>query len=314
MAGPAPEAPLYGDVAEAPAGGGAVWLSTDDGVRIRVGLWREGARGTVLLFPGRTEYVEKYGPAAGEFAARGYAMLAVDWRGQGLADRLLPDRAPGHVGHFGDYQRDVAAVMALARAEGLAEPFYLLSHSMGGAIALRALHGGLPVRAAVFSAPMWGIRLHPALRPLARALVGLMPRIGLGHCYAPGTNATTYVAAAPFADNVLTRDPAMWAFMQRQLAAHPDLAIGGPTLNWLREALRETRALMRMPAPATPCLTMLGAAERVVDIPAIRARMARWPGGRLELVAEAEHELMMEGPAIRARFYDAAAALFAASR
>ena len=106
----------------------------------------------------------------------------------------------------------------------------------------------------------------------------------------------------------------MWAFMQRQLAAHPDLAIGGPTVQWLREALCETRALARLAAPATPALTMLGAAERVVDIPAIRALMARWPGGRLDLVADAEHELMMEGPAIRARFYDAAAALFDAER
>ena len=74
-----------------------------------------------------------------------------------------------------DYQRDVAAVMALARAEALARPpFHLVSHSMGGAIGLRALHDGLPVRAAVFSAPMWGIRMHPALRPLAWALATLL--------------------------------------------------------------------------------------------------------------------------------------------
>lgn len=308
------EAPLFHDVAEAPAGGRAVWLRTDDGVRIRVGLWPAGAKGTVLLFPGRTEYVEKYGPAAGEFAQRGYGMLAVDWRGQGLADRLLPDPAPGHVVRFGDYQRDVAAVMALARAEGLPGPFHLVSHSMGAAIGLRALHDGLPVRAAVFSAPMWGIRMHPALRPLAWGLATLLPLVGMGSRLAPSTDSASYVATAAFAGNVLTRDPDMWAFMQRQLAAHPELAIGGPTVQWLREALCETRALARLAAPATPALTMLGAAERVVDIPAIRALMARWPGGRLDLVADAEHELMMEGPAIRARFYDAAAALFDANR
>lgn len=308
------EAPLFADVAEAPPGGRAVWLRTDDGVRIRVGLWPAGGCGTVLLFPGRTEYVEKYGPAAADLAARGYAMLAIDWRGQGLADRLLPDRAAGHVVRFGDYQRDVAAVMALARAEGLAEPFYLIGHSMGGCIGLRALHDGLPVRAAVFSAPMWGIRMPALLRPVAWALACLMPLIGRGDRYAPGMNATSYVASAAFAGNVLTRDPAMWAFMQRQLAAHPDLAIGGPTVQWLREALVETRALMRTAAPAMPCLTMVGAAERVVDIPAIRARMARWPGGRLDLVDGTEHELMMESPAIRARFYDAAVALFQANR
>ena len=60
------------------------------GVRIRVGLWhRQGPAGTVLLFPGRTEYVEKYGRTARLLAARGLATLVIDWRGQGIADRLV---------------------------------------------------------------------------------------------------------------------------------------------------------------------------------------------------------------------------------
>ncbi len=74
-------APLFEDVAGGPPGGAAHWLRTGDGIRIRVGHWRpEGtAHGTVFLFPGRTEYVEKYGDAAREFTRRGLAMLAVDW-------------------------------------------------------------------------------------------------------------------------------------------------------------------------------------------------------------------------------------------
>ena len=42
--------------------------------------------------------------------------------------------------------------------------------------------------------------------------------------------------------------------------------------------------------------------------------MARWPGGRLDLVDGAEHEVIMEGTDIRARFFDAAAAHFDANR
>lgn len=305
-------APFCGDVAGGPAGGEAFWLSCPDGVRIRIGCWRpEGAvRGTVLLFPGRTEYAEKYGPAAGELAARGLATVAIDWRGQGLADRLLNDPRPGHVEHFSDYQTDVSTVLGAAAALELPRPFFLLAHSMGGCIGLRALTEGLPVAAAAFTGPMWAINLPTALLPFAYALAYLGPVLGLGGRLMPTTSPVNYVEAQPFDGNTLTSDPEMYRFMQGQLAAHPDLGIGGPSLRWLREALAETASLARLPAPELPCVTFLGSDEAIVSATAIRARMERWNKGALELVEGARHEVMMEGPATRARVFDRIATLF----
>jgi lysophospholipase len=303
-------APFFDDVAEAPAGVKAAWVHANDTVRLRVAHWAKGDKGTVLLFPGRTEYIEKYGPAAADLAARGYRTVTIDWRGQGLADRLLADRAPGHVEDFLDYQRDVAAVLEYVRQESLPGPLFLIGHSMGGCIGLRALHEGLPVRAAVFSAPMWGIRMMPVLRPLAWTVSTLAPIIGIAHKLVPGTSPVTYVLEAPFENNVLTRDADMYAFMQRQLTAHPELAIGGPTLRWLHEALSETRTLARMNAPDIPCVTIFGRQERVVNVNSIHRQMKKWHGAGLDIVDDAEHEVMMEGPAIRARFFDRAAAFF----
>lgn len=307
-------APFYDDVADAPADASCVWLTAADGVRLRAAFWREGAKGTVLLFPGRTEYVEKYGPAARAFATRGYAMATLDWRGQGLADRPLPDHMAGHVADFTDYQKDVTALAALARAEGLPEPFYLVAHSMGGAIGLRALLNGLPVKAAAFSAPMWGIKIQPVLRPVAWVLSSLASALGQGHLYVPSTRQKTYVIVTSFADNMLTRDPDMYAFMQRQALVHPDLTLGGPTHQWLHEALRECHALAALPSPALPCLTALGTLERIIDTGPVHRRMARWPGATFDIVPGSEHEVMMEKPAVRTRFYDRTAALFDASR
>lgn len=303
-------APFHDDVTTAPRDGVIRWLHASDGVRIRVGYWRGGGKGTVLLFPGRTEYIEKYGPAAGELIARGFSVLIVDWRGQGLADRPLRDARTGHVHHFQDYQRDIAALLDHIGRAGLPQPLFLLSHSMGGAIALRALLNGLPVRAASFSAPMWGISMHSALRPVAWALSTIGSRAGQGHQYAPGTSPTTYVLEAPYAGNVLTTDPTMYAYMQHQVQEHPDLALGGPSLQWLNTALFECLDLRRRPSPAVPCYTALGLLERVVDPRAVRARMAHWPGAELGLYPQAEHEVMMELPATRRTFYDATVALF----
>jgi len=307
-------APLYEDVAKAPEGGAAYWLTCKDGVRIRIGVWDKGASGTVLLLPGRTEYVEKYGQSAGDLQARGYATIAIDWRGQGLADRLLDDPATGHVMHFTDYQHDVRATMDAARELGLPEPFYLLSHSMGGCIALRSLIEGLDVKAAVFCAPMWGILMAAPIRPLARGIAWASRSIGLGHKYAPGTNADNYVVTAPFAGNLLTTDPDMYAYMQDQATAYPQLPLGGPSMHWLFEALTETRDLQAMQMPQTPTVTYLGTNERIIDSNAVIKLMEQWPDARLEMVEGAEHEVLMEKPATRKHVYDEMAVLFGQHR
>ncbi len=185
---------------------------------------------------------------------------------------------------------------------------------MGGCIGLRSLMQGLAVRAAAFTGPMWGIKIAPALRPVAWA-TGLGARaLGRDRRYAPTTGPATYVAVAPYPGNTLTKDPEMYALMQRQVAAHPELALGGPSVAWLIAGLIETRALAAMHSPAVPCLTALGGDEQIVATDRVHDRMARWPAGRLDMYPAAEHEILMEIPAHRTRFFDDAAALFRAHR
>ncbi|MCX7560881.1 alpha/beta hydrolase [Sulfitobacter sp. F26204] len=298
-------APLFTDVSPGPEGGIAHWAITSDGKRIRVGHWPvDKAKGTVLLFPGRTEYIEKYGVTAGELAARGLATIAIDWRGQGLADRLLDDPLIGHVGAFSDYQKDVAALMRVARSLNLPRPYFLLAHSMGGCIGMRAVMEGMSVRAAAFTGPMWGIYVKPHLRGLARVLANIMPHLGKGQGLPPGTTKASYVLSADFEDNLLTTDHQMYDMMRDQLVAHPELALGGPSYVWLREAFAETRHLSERAAPNLPAVTFLGTNERIVDVPPVYERMDNWVGGRLELVEGAEHEILMEQPGIRKPVFD----------
>ncbi len=308
-------APLFDDLAGVPAGGQARWVRTSDNVRIRVAFWRpQGTvRGTVLMFPGRTEYIEKYGDTVTNLARRGFATLVVDWRGQGLADRLLGDVRLGHVNIFTDYQNDVAAALRVAREIELPRPFHLIGHSMGGAIGLRAVMQGLPVQSCAFSGPMWGIHMSPVVRPFGWALSHVAPIMGMGTRLPPSTRHEGYVQAQPFANNVLTGDRDMYRLMQDHMAAHPELGLGGPTLVWLREALSECRYLARQASPALPCITFLGARETIIDCDAVRRRMAIWPGGDLDVIAGARHEVLMETPEIRTRVYDRLAALFTAA-
>ncbi len=295
-------APFFDDVADAPEGTVATWLRARDGVRIRAASWQpKGARATVLLFPGRTEYIEKYGELARDLAAEGLATLAVDWRGQGLSDRLLEDPHSGHVERFADYQLDVAALLEHAKEVDLPRPFYLLAHSMGGAIGLRALTDGLAVERAAFSSPMWGISLSAGLRPAAWALTWTARRVGLSHLYAPGTSGSAYPHATPFEANLLTNDEAQYARMARQTDTYPDLALGGPSLGWLNEAMADCAALAERPSPGIPCVAVVGSDEKIVDLDAVAERMRGWPGGRLVTIEDGRHETLMDTPDRRGR-------------
>ena len=299
------------DIRETPAE--AYWLRSDDDVRLRAALWRaEDAAGTVLLFPGRTEYVEKYAPVAPALTGAGFNVLAIDWRGQGLADRLQANPRPGHVEDFAQYQLDVLAIVEAAAALDLPEPWHLLGHSMGGAIGLAALYNGLPVETVAFSAPMWGINHAPMPQAVASGLSALARRLGKGGAAAFGTGGNgTYVLDEPFQNNLLTSDADSWARMVREAGHWPELTLGGATYAWVAAALAECRRLASEPSPDLPMLVSLGSHELVISAPAIRARAAAWPAGRLLEIEGGHHEVMFEAPELQQKFLDAALDLFA---
>ena len=85
--------------------------------------------------------VEKYGPTVTDLTAQGFDVAVIDWRGQGLSDRLSDARLRGDVPDFADYQKDLWAYWGWLDSFSK-QPRHILAHSMGGCIALRGLTGG----------------------------------------------------------------------------------------------------------------------------------------------------------------------------
>jgi lysophospholipase len=306
-----PHPVFHADLAEGPEGGRAWRTRAEDGTRLRVVTWEAGSRGTVLLFPGRSEHAEKYGRVARDLAALGWSSAAIDWRGQGHSDRTPGIGDRGHVDDFGRYQLDVAALLATVRAMRLPEPLHLLAHSMGGTIGLRALAEGLPVATAAFSAPMWGIRMSAYLRPIAHGMSAVGRRAGLGRQEVPTGPRENYLAVTPFAANVLTTCPETYAWMVTHAQRDPRLGLGRPTLQWLHAALADLRRLRRLPPPPVPVLVGMAGEETIVDNLAIHRLASPWPLARIETYDGARHELLMERAEVRGRFLAAATRRFA---
>ncbi|NRA98678.1 MAG: alpha/beta hydrolase [Rhodobacteraceae bacterium] len=293
------QAPYFSDLDGANAPAESYWVRAADGVRIRVVLWRGGDAGTVVIYSGRTEYAEKSAPVAAEFLAAGFTVATLDWRGQGLSDRVAADPAMGHVRNFSDYQYDARAALETFEALGVPSPLFMIGHSMGGCIGVRSLLNKLPFAAAGFSGPMWGIKTSGVMTYLAPALLPIMDRMGMGLNYVPGSGPESFMLETSFEENTLTTDPDQLAHMKRQGAHDSRFALGGPSIHWTAGAFAEMKSLLQADRPTTPSLTYLGTLEEITDPDRIKAMHANWPSGRLEIVEGGKHELLMERADLR---------------
>ncbi|PZX47327.1 lysophospholipase [Roseinatronobacter thiooxidans] len=303
-------APFFAGIADAPPPQRVIWTQAADGARLRLALWPEGPKGMVAIFPGRTEVIEKYGRVISDLTQAGYGAAAIDWRGQGLSDRLPATPLLGDVADFALYQQDVAAYCAALDEHAPDAARFVLAHSMGGCIALRALTQGFGGRAVSFSAPMWGLPLTGATRRAIGVLRSALRLTRLDMREIPGAGIEFRLWENPFDTNELTADFDTYHWMQAQVQAQPELRLGAPSLRWVAAALAEIAALKLAPSPDIPAFCGLGTREMLVSPQAIEARMADWPQGRLEIFDGALHELLMERPATRDAFLRATIELF----
>ena len=296
-------APFFAEVADAPDGADVAWLTASDGARLRAAAWAGGARGTAVIFPGRTEYIEKYGRVVGRLVTRGLSVAVIDWRGQGLSDRYPANPMLGHVEDFRDYQRDVAALLAWDKARALPRPFHLVGHSMGGCVGLRSMLERADFRSAIFSAPMWHLRMRMATRELTARATKFANMMGLGARLMPGASPRPTPLVSGFQDNVLTSDPEQFAWAVRQITTHPELSLGGPSMQWTRAALEEMARLYVAPVPRLPVLALVGTEEAVVSTSVVRKQVAAMAAGEFVTLAGGRHELFMERPDIQAELW-----------
>lgn len=253
----------------------------------------------MAILPGRTEYIEKYGRIIGRLMERDLSVAILDWRGQGLSERYPGNPNLGHVEDFRHYQRDVSALLDLIADEQMPGPLYMLAHSMGGCIGLRTLLEQAHFSGAILSAPMWHLQMRTATRELTSKMTRLANLVGLGGRLTPGTNARPTPLAVQFEGNSLTSHRETFDWMVGQINAVPHLSLGGPSMQWTYAALEEMARLYVAPLPGIPVTVFLGTDESVVSKSVIRSQVAKMAAGELVICEGAQHEVLMEGPAVQ---------------
>ena len=284
-------------------------LKTPDGVGLRFARWEPpaGRRGTVCIFPGRTEWIEKYFETVRDLRARGFAVAALDWRCQGLSDRWFGDRHKGYVRSFSEYDVDLETFIREIVLPDCPPPFFALGHSMGATVLIRAISRGHRwFDRMVLSAPMIAVAVVKSMA-IAGTAVRVMRLGGLGGMYVPGRYPGV-LDLRPFAGNILTTDPVRYARNAAILEAEPALALGGPTVAWCDAAFHAMRALREPSFPARirqPILIVAAGSDAIVSNTAIEDFATLLRAGSHLVVVGARHELLMEQDRFRSQFWAA---------
>ena len=252
-AGPAVEEPRLTETA----------VITADGYQLPMRHWDpvDEPRAIVLGVHGFSDYSNAFGAVSEAVTAQGFALYAYDQRGFGATE------PKGIWAGQATLVADLKTVLHLLRQRHPDKPMYLISESMGGAVAALALTdpGAPPINGALLLAPaVWGRDVMPWYQRVGLAITDFL---------APGMTFSGKMAGrfgvSATDDPVFARALRLDPLVQKQ--ARVD------TLDGLSDLMSAAlKALPRIPRPA---LLLYGASDEVIPPQAMCALLVQVPDG-----------------------------------
>lgn len=282
-------------------------FSGKKGMRIHTLHYANRSDVCIVIAPGRAEVAFKYRELAYDLWQQGYAVAVIDHRGQGLSQRFFADMQLGHMDDF-EYAVDDLQYVATQLKQQYSS-VCLIAHSMGGAISCRLMQRQPDLfSAAALSCPMLSLTVGPIAPSVAPHL--LAPMVAwdkLGWVWAH--RKPTFIsrsrgesAIEPFEGNRITSSETRYAFIQQQIAANPDYALGGPTAQWAQQAfIMMNRIQQQIECITTPLLILQGGKDQVVSAQGQSQLAMALPRAKSQWIhiADGRHELLMERDELR---------------
>ena len=253
----------------------------------------EKSEGTVLIVHGFTENAFKYSELIYSLLQNHFSVIAYDQRGHGRSFRKpdIKDLSVTHIDSFEEYVQDLDAVCT-ALLPDMPKPWYIFSHSMGGAVAslyLETHHDTFTK--AVFCAPM-----------IAPCLNGLPESLALGVCRIAGMLHRAdhrvffiqpYKGAEDFQTSCAT-DFQRFSWYDSVKQSNSVYQNSCPTYSWVRESILVTKKILAAGMPESiSCPVLLFTADRDSSVmPEPQKRfIERVPLGKHVFVGKSKHEI-----------------------
>jgi len=262
-------------------------IESRDGTRLSLVRWDPPveSKAQILIVHGLAEHMGRYEHVAAALVASGFSVAGIELRGHGDSDGQR-----GHVDQWEQYVEDLFAAV-----EALGGQPLLVSHSMGGLVALDAIRAGLAVSGVCLSNPLVGVSVEaPAIKIAAAGVLSrFLPKLGL--------------------DNELdvtqiSRDADVVARYQADPKVYRKI-----TSRWYTEMMAAIdRVHAWAPNGAVPLLLQQGEADSITSPPEARSLYGEWGHAEKHKVSYPElyHEIFNE-PEQEQVFADLAAWLVA---
>jgi lysophospholipase len=284
------------------------YFISHDSLKLRYGYTeaKENKKGLVLLLHGRAEFIEKYKDIVIELDRKGFNVITIDWRGQGLSDREIVDREKGYVKNFNDYLLDLKLFfdeIIIPKKQ----PVYMLSHSMGGHIGLRFLHN-YPniVKRAIFVSPMFNIKTFSVSRQITQTITKIACASGFSEYFVFGGKRYDSTRSNPN-KNIFSHDALKFNIQADEIKKNPDLALGGVTWGWLNAAYNSIDILLKknyVSTINTPVLIINAQKDKLVKQSSQKKIHQRLPFCTYVSIKNAYHEILFEKQEIRDIFWN----------
>ncbi|MFS1517544.1 alpha/beta hydrolase [Bacillus sp. SM2101] len=208
-------------------------------------LWHaEQPLGVIVIIHGACEHIGRYKWLLEMWRSIGMHVAMGDLPGQGTSRR----RHRGHIDSFDDYIEEIE--MWVQEALTFKLPVFILGHSMGGLVAIRAMQEKqLPIHGLMLSSPCLGLVEHPpkGLEWVSKGLNYLFPE---------------KLFEAKLSAEIATRNKDI-----QEQDNNDSLYVTKVSVRWYHELLKAMKLAYRNihKLPDVPLLLMQGGSDKIVD-------------------------------------------------
>lgn len=257
---------------------------------------KEGNTAWVAISHGFTENILKYSEVIWYFLSEGYNVAMVDHRGHGRSFRAVPNTWLTHVDRFEDYSDDFCYfIQNIVEPVRKGLPIYLMSHSMGGAVAAHVLERfpELPFEKAILGCPMICPKTEGIPKWVTLTIARFFCLIGKGKecvfAHKPYTPKSDFGEPSCCASSK-SRHHWYWGIQQTDDLTHNCAA----SYQWLRESLVQYQKVMKqanIDRIRVPVLLLQAGKDNSVENEAQDAFLAKLKGAKKAVFPDALHEV-----------------------
>ncbi len=261
----------------------------------------------VVLLTGYNESYLKYAEFIRDLYNLNVSVYCYDHRGQGFSGALPNQNNRGFIDSFTYLVEDLTSVFNMAlEDQNKNTPIYLISHSMGGAIAAQALCEKKinPVHA-LLNAPMFEVSLTPwsILELPIYFLAKCIAFFGKDKVY--GFGQGDCIPFLDFNTNDVTHSKYRFFIWRKHISEIEKLQLGGVTFGWLIQSIQASRKIRIRGEDNSIPVTILQAEEDTIVAKRGQDLFVKsCLNAKLVVMGHAKHEIFMEIDFIRNKALD----------